>query len=58
MHILVDGVSIGQQPLVSRLMKGAFLARSPLPRYVGTWDVSMVLSYLNGHNLESSDLLS
>ena len=36
MHAPVDGVSIGQHLLVSRLLKGAFHARPPLPRYSGT----------------------
>ena len=41
---------------MSILMNGAFHACPPLLRYVGTWDVSTVLSYLNGHNLASCDL--
>ena len=56
MHTPVDGASIGQHPLVSRLLKGVFHSRPPLPRYCGTWDVSRVLSYLNGHKLEDSSL--
>ena len=56
MHAHVDGVSIGQHPLVSRLMKGAFHERPPLPRYVGTWDVATVLTHLKRHDLHSSDL--
>ena len=54
MHAQVDGVSIGQHPLVSRLMKGAFHARPPLPRYVGTWDVATVLTHLKRHDPKGS----
>ena len=56
MHTPVDGASIGQHPLVSRLLKGVFHSRPPLPRYSGTWDVAKVLSHLKGHNLEDSNL--
>ena len=52
MHAPIDGVSIGQHPLVSRLLRGAFQSRPPLPRYTETWDVSKVLTHLNSHNLE------
>ena len=51
MHVHVDRVSIEQHPLVSRLMKGAFHAWPPLPYYVSTWVVSIVLTHLNEHDL-------
>ena len=54
MHAPVEGVSIGQHPLVSRLMKGEFQSRPPLPKYSGTWDISKVLAYLDGHTLDSN----
>ena len=54
MHIPIEGVSIGQHPLVSRLLKGAFQSRPPLPRYQGTWDVSVVLHHIGGHQLDQS----
>ena len=54
MHAPIEGVSIGQHPLVSRLMKGAFQSRPPLPRYSGTWDITKVLAYLDGQTLTSS----
>ena len=56
MHAPVNGVSIGQHPLVSILLKGAFHARPPLPRYSGTWNVSTVLTYLNSHNLPDNSI--
>ena len=41
-------MEIGQHPLVSRLLKGAFNSRPPLPRYNATWDVKAVTTYLSG----------
>ena len=52
MHAPVDGVSIGQHPLVTRLLKGAFQTRPPLPRYTGTWDVNQVLDLLKNDPLD------
>ena len=45
-HEKVDGYQVGQHPLVTRLIKGAFHERPPQPRYSATWDVTKVLSYL------------
>ena len=45
-HQRVDGVPVGKHPLVAELMKGAFRDDPPVPRYTETWDVSMVLTYL------------
>ena len=42
-HDKVDDVEVGKHPLVARLLKGAFHARPPLPRYSGTWNVQVVL---------------
>ena len=47
MHTPIDGMSIGQHPLVARLLKGAFWTCPPLPRYTGTWDVNQVLNHLH-----------
>ena len=52
----VNGVSVGQHPLIVRLMKGAFHLRSPAPRYEATWPVHKVASFLM--NLGSSTDLS
>ena len=52
----VDGNSIGQHPLVSRLMKGAFYEWPPLSCYVGTWDVDTVLTHLKRLDLYINDL--
>ena len=45
-HKHVEGVPIGQLPLVTRLLKGVHNSRPPQPRYSSTWDVDVVLSYL------------
>ena len=46
---------MGLLPLVSRLMRGVFHSRPPLPRYSSTWSVGDVLSVLE--NMEPlSDL--
>ncbi|KAI8488054.1 hypothetical protein Bbelb_341720 [Branchiostoma belcheri] len=45
-HAPIDGVNVGAHPYVVKLMKGVFQSRPPRPRYVVTWDVSKVTSYL------------
>ena len=55
-HAKVDGQPVGQHPLISRVLKGAFNERPPLPRYSTFWDVGVVLRYLKdqGANKELS----
>lgn len=45
-HLPIEGFSVGKHPLVCRLLKRAFNSRPPSPKYVGTWEVSKVTSYL------------
>ena len=45
-HDEVDGVRIGQHPMVSRFLKGVFNIRPPAPKYTVTWDVDTVLEYI------------
>ena len=45
-HLPVDAICVGSHPFMSRLMKGIFNLRPSCPRYVQTWDVSVVLRYL------------
>ena len=42
----IDGFQVGQHPLVSRLMKGVFNTRPPLPKVCPAWSVSKVLDWL------------
>ena len=59
-HERVDGYEVGQHPLVTRLIKGAFHERPPQPRYATTWDVVTVATYLQDlgdyHQMHISDL--
>ena len=45
-HDKVDDVDVCKHPLVARLLKGAFYARPPLPKYIGTWNVQVVLDHI------------
>ena len=45
-HEAVDGLSVGVHPAVTRLLKGVFNARPPLPRYSAFWDVGTVITHL------------
>ena len=42
----IEGRTVGEHPLVSRLMKGIKSTRPPLPRYKHTWDPTIVLNHL------------
>ena len=45
-HKEVDGVRVGQHPMVFHFLKGVFNMRPPALEYVVTLDVDMVLDYL------------
>ena len=45
-HEKVEGVVIGQHPIITRLLKGIYNVRPPLPRYNGTWNVQTALNHL------------
>ncbi len=45
-HERVEGFSVGEHPMVSKLMKGVYHDRPPLPKYTVTWNVQTVLTYL------------
>jgi len=42
----VTGRDLGSNHLVSRFMKGIYVAKLPLPCYTATWDVSKVTDHL------------
>ena len=58
----IDGIPVGQHPLVIRFLKGVFESRPAMPRYTAVWDVHQVLDYLktlspvNEISLKSSSL--
>ena len=45
-HAKLDGLPVGQHPLVIQLLKGMFNNRPPKPRYSHTWDVTYVTKFL------------
>ena len=45
-HERVDGYTVGQHLLVTRLMKEVFNDRPPLRRYTSTWNVQTVLLHI------------
>ena len=44
---LDDSSNIGSHPLIRRFFKGVFVLRPTLPRYNVTWDVNIILNFLN-----------
>ena len=57
-HDTVDGMEVGKHPMISRLLKEVYYIRPPLPRYTSTWDVQVVLRYIEGLGPSASLLLS
>ena len=45
-HAKLNGLPVGQNPLVIQLLNGMFNNRPPKPRYSHTWEVSSVTTYL------------
>ena len=43
----IEGLPMGQYPLVSRMFKGMYYSRPPQPRYTRTWDVDIMTRYLS-----------
>ena len=52
-HEKVDGVPVGQHPILTRLVKGVFNVRPPIPRYSSTWDVQKVRNYLDSQGKQT-----
>ena len=46
-HVHIEGVPMGQHPLVSRMLKGMYNSRPPQLRYTSTWDVDIMICYLS-----------
>ena len=42
----IDGYNVGQHPLITRMMKGVFNARPPVPKKYSSWSVLTVLELL------------
>lgn len=56
----IDAISIGEHPLISRLLEGCFNLNPPQPRYNSTWDPEVVISHLSkfgdDHSMSFSQL--
>ena len=64
MLLPIDGYSVGEHPIIARLLKGMFHVRPPEPRYSFTWDINVLSTLLNyvartasiRHSLNSSQV--
>jgi len=45
-HNHIEGLPMGQHPLVSTLSRGIYNTCPPQPRYTTTWDVDVAIKYL------------
>ena len=52
----VEGHAVEQHPLVCRLMQGIFNKRPPVPRYGSTWEVDLVLQFIQKKMTSNADL--
>ncbi|KAI9550668.1 hypothetical protein GHT06_013482 [Daphnia sinensis] len=52
----VDGLRIGEHPVVVKLLKGCFNQNPPRPKYSVTWDPSQVINFIS--SLGENDSLS
>ena len=56
-HPQLDDVNVGNHLLVSRLLKGMFNIRSPVPRLSASWDITVVVEYLRSCPSEGLSIL-
>jgi len=47
-HVTLDDRTVGTHPMVTRLLKGMFNARPPVPHYSHSWEVIPVVEFLRG----------
>ena len=57
LHVGINGISIGEHPLVSQAVKTVFGLRFPLPKYQSTFDIVPVLAYVLSLHTASISLL-
>ena len=48
----IEGIPMGQHPIVSKLLRGVYNTRPPQPRYTTTWDVDVVIKYFSAFEWE------
>ena len=51
-----EGVPVGQHPLIATLLQGIFNERPPLPKYSFTWDVNVIITFIQKNRSLSADL--
>ena len=56
--IIIDGVRVGQHPVITRFMKGVFNIKPALPKYNFIWDVGIVITYISKIDTYSLTYLS
>lgn len=45
-HALIDGQRVGQHPMIVTHMRAIFNMRTPKPRYQESWDVDILLKFI------------
>ena len=53
-HPGIEGTAVGSHPLVSRLMRGMFNCRPPIPRYDRSWSIGTVIDFFTNHYKSAS----
>jgi hypothetical protein len=48
-----EHVTVGDHPLIKRFLRGVFNEKPSLPRYKSVWDVSQVLDWLKGLDIDT-----
>ena len=56
-HTRIEGLPVGQHPVVRRILKGAYNINPPRPRYKSTWRVSQVITWLDSRQSKDLSLL-
>ena len=54
----IDGVPVGQHPVITRFMKGIFNIKPSLPKYKFTGNVGIVITYISKIDTNSLKYLS
>ena len=53
-HPGIEGTAVGSHPLVSRLMRGMFNCRPPMPRYDRSWNIGTMIDFFTNHYKSAS----
>ena len=44
-YVYLDNYQVGNHPLISRLVKGVYQLRTPMPKYKNTWDTDKLVNF-------------